>query len=802
MENIIQDLRYGIRVLLKSPAFTAVAVIALALGIGANTAVFSVVNGVLLKPLPYKDAERLVLILGANLTTGQIFGGSVSPPDFVDYRERQQSFERLAASASWEASLTGGAEPERVKSARVTEGYFETLGVEPIYGRTFTREEEQSGRDQIVVLGNGIWQQRFGGDPNILGQTITLNDRSYTVVGIMPAGFQYPRDVELWVPLVFGTPQTSVRRFHFLRPVGRLKAGVSLEQAQADFTSIARQLAEQYPDSNREYGAGLVSMSERIIGSMRQPLLILSGAVAFVLLIACANIASLLLARASARQKEIAIRAALGASRARIARQMLTESILLSIFGGALGLLVALWGINALVALSSDNIPRVKEVGIDGRVLGFTLAVSIVTGIIFGLIPAIQASRTDLNETLKEGGRSAATAMGQWIRRALVVFEVAIALTVLIGAGLMIKSFMKLSEVDPGFKPANVLTMQVALAAQKYPEPSQRTAFFQQLVHRVESLPGVQAVGTISQLPMSGQQEDTRFTIEGKPAGPDEQSYANSRVASPDYFRALGIPLLKGRYFTDADSMTAPQVVIISDSFARRFFPEEDPIGQHIAIDIGEPWKGEIVGVVGDIRHNGLAADSWREMYVNQYQAPTAGANLVVRAASDPTRLTAAIKSEAHQMDKDVPVYNVQTMEKLVSESVAQPRFRTLLLAIFAAIAMTLAAVGIYGVMSYYVTQRTHEIGIRMALGASSRDVMKMVVRQGMALAVAGLGIGLVGAFLLSKLMASLLYQISASDPATFAIISATLAAVAFLASYVPARRATKVDPLVALRYE
>ena len=802
MENIIQDLRYGIRVLLKSPAFTAVAVIALALGIGANTAVFSVVNGVLLKPLPYKDAERLALILGANLTTGQIFGGSVSPPDFVDYRDRQQSFERLAASASWEASLTGGAEPERVKSSRVTEGYFETLGVEPIYGRTFTREEEQSGRDQVVVLGNGIWQQRFGGDPNILGQTITLNDRGYTVIGIMPAGFQYPRDVELWVPLAFGTPQTSVRRFHFLRPVGRLKAGVSLEQAQADFTSIARQLAEQYPDSNREYGAGLVSMSERIIGSMRQPLLILSGAVAFVLLIACANIASLLLARASARQKEIAVRAALGASRARIARQMLTESLLLSVFGGTLGLLVASWGIKALVALSSDNIPRVKEVGIDGRVLGFTLGVSIVTGIIFGLIPAIQASRTDLNETLKEGGRSAATAMGQWIRRALVVFEVAIALTVLIGAGLMIKSFMKLSEVDPGFKPANVLTMQVALAVQKYPEPSQRTAFFKQLVHRVEGLPGVEAVGTISQLPMSGQQEDTRFTIEGKPSGPDERSYANSRVASPDYFRALGIPLLKGRYFTDADSLGAPQVVIISDSFARQFFPEEDPIGKHIAIDIGEPWKGEIVGVVGDIRHNGLAADSWREMYVNQYQAPTAGMNLVVRAANDPTRLTAAIKSEAHQLDKDVPVYNVQTMDKLVSESVAQPRFRTLLLAVFAAIAMTLAAVGIYGVMSYYVTQRTHEIGIRMALGASSMDVMRMVVGQGMALAAAGVGMGLVGAFLLSKLMTSLLYQISASDPATFAIISATLAAVAFLASYVPARRATKVDPLVALRYE
>jgi putative ABC transport system permease protein len=543
-------------------------------------------------------------------------------------------------------------------------------------------------------------------------------------------------------------------------------------------------------------------MTERVVGDMRQPLWVLSGAVGFVLLIACANVANLLLARASARQKEIAVRSALGASRGRVARQLLTESVLLSAFGGALGLLVAWWGVEGLVALSSDNIPRVKEVSIDGRVLAFTALASLVTGITFGLIPAIQASRADLNETLKEGARSAATALGQWVRRALVVFEVAIALFVLIGAGLMIKSFMRLSEIDPGFKPGNVLTMQVALTQGKYPDAIQRVNFFRQLIHRLEALPGVQAAGTISQLPMSGQNNDTRFSIEGKPDDRDNPTYANSRVASPDYFRALGIPLLKGRYFSEADSETAPKVVIISENFAREFFPGEDPIGQHIAIDNGDEWKGEVIGVVGNIRHNGLAVEPWREMYVNQYQAPIGETNLVVSAGGDPAALTSAVKGEVQSMDKDVPLYAVRPMEKLVSESVAQPRFRTLLLTIFAAVALVLAAVGIYGVMSYYVTHRTREIGIRMALGASSKDVMGLVVGQGMALALSGVAVGLVGAFLLTRLMASLLYQVSAGDPATFAVISITLTAVALLASYIPARRATKVDPMVALRYE
>jgi putative ABC transport system permease protein len=803
MENIFQDLRYGVRTLLKNPTFAAIAVIALALGIGANTAVFSVADAVLFRPLPFKQPDHLMLMFGASLETGQ-GSGSISPPDFLDFREQNQVFERYAAYTTGGAafSLTGSGEAERLEGARVTEGFFETLGIAPSLGRAFSPEEEQQGREQVAIISDGLWQRHFGADPDIVGKTIALNDRSFTVVGVMPAGFQFPRASEIWTPITFRIPQTSVRRFHFLRPIGRLKPGASIEQAQAEFTSIAQRLAVQYPDSNRDYGARLISLTEQTVGDMRQPLLALSAAVAFVLLIACANVANLLLARASARQKEIAIRAALGATRARIARQMLTESLLLSLAGGAFGLLVAWAGIKALVAFSSDSIPRVKEIGLDFRALGFTLIVSLATGIVFGLIPALQASRADLNETLKEGGRSGATALGQWARRALVVFEVATALFVLIGAGLMIKSFLKLSEVDPGFKSANVLSMQIGLTQGRYPDPPKRIAFFQQLIHRIEALPGAQAVGTISELPMSGQQEDTRFSIEGKPDDPANQTYANARVASPDYFRALSIPLLKGRFFTEQDSFDAPHAIIISDSFAETFFANEDPIGQRLSIDVGEPWKGEIVGVVGNIRHNGLAVEPWREMYVNQYQTPVSEMNLVVRADKNPAQMTSAIRSEVQALDKDVPLYNVRTMDNLVSESVAKPRFGALLLAVFGAAAMTLAAVGIYGVMSYYVTQRTHEIGIRMALGASSTDVMKMIAGQGMALALAGVGLGLAGSLLMTRVIASLLYQISPNDPATFAAISVTLIFVAMLASYVPARRATRVDPLVALRHE
>ncbi|MEK6286976.1 MAG: ABC transporter permease [Acidobacteriota bacterium] len=804
MENLLQDLRYGFRMLLKRPGFTAVAVLALALGIGANTAVFSVVNAVLLRPLPLKDPDRLVWIWGDSIQQPGNGRGSVSPPDFLDFREQNQVFERITAFQNAPFNLAGSGEPERVNGVRVSAEFFETVGVAPIHGRAFVSEEEQDGRGKVAVMGYGLWQRRFGGDPDLVGKTISLNGGSFTVVGIMPSGFQFPRDdVELWTPITFGIPPTSVRRFHFLRPIARLKPGVSREQAQAEINAITVRLEQQYPDSNTDYGARLVLLPEQIVGDMRLTLVLLTAAVAFVLLIACANVANLLLARAATRQKEIAIRSALGASRWRLVRQMLTESVGLALCGGLLGFMIAWWGVELLIKLGPSNIPRLREVTIDGPVFGFTLLVSCVTGILFGLVPALQASPSGLAEILKEGSRGSTGLRGRRVRGALVVSEIALALVLLIGAGLMLKSFLRLSQIEPGFQPVNVLTMQIGLTQTRYAEAPQRAAFFSQLLPRVAVLAGVQHAGAVSQLPMSGQNSDTSFSVEGRPpAAPGERLGANSRIASPDYFSALGIPLIEGRYFTDRDVKGSPNVIVISETFARQIFPDEQPLGKRLTIDAGQPWTGEIVGVVGAIRHSGLSVQPWREMYVAHAQNPVGGMNLVVRAAGDPATLASAIKSEVQTLDKDLPLYNVRTMESVVSDSVAQPRFRALLLGIFAAVALILAAVGIYGVMSYYVTQRTHEIGIRMALGAQRRDVMRLVVGQGLMLAMSGVAIGLAAAFAVTRLMSSLLYEVGATDPTTFAVISLLLGGVATLACYIPARRATRVDPIGALRYE
>ena len=803
MGTLWQDIRYGVRVLLRRPGFTVVAVIALALGIGANTAIFSVLNAVLLKPLPFAQPERLVYAEGMSLQSGEK-GGSISPPDFRDIRAQNRSFTQFAAMQSASYAITGEGEPERATGVRVTANFFDTLGVAPMLGRAFLPEEEQQGRNSVAVLSYGLWQRRFGGDASVVGKTITLSGQPFTVVGVAPQSFQYPRTAQLWTALALESKDMSVRRFHFLSGIGRLKDGVTIQQAQDEITNITRQLERQYPDSNADYGMGLTLLPERTVGEMRSSLLMLSVAVGLVLLVACANVANLSLARGATRAKEIAVRAALGAGRWRIVRQLLTESVLLALVGGALGLLIAVWGVDVLVSLSPDTLPRLKDSAVDLRALGFTLAVSLVTGVLFGLAPALTVSRADLQEALKEGGRGAGEGGGRRLRGALVVAEVALALVLSVGAGLLVKSFVRLTHVETGFNPTHVLTMQLSLTRAKYPQPEQRAEFFRQLFERIQALPGVESVGTVSELPLSGQENDTNFTVEGKTpaaAGSGENN-ANSRTVSADYFRALGIPLLKGRYFNAQDQKGAPNAVIISDSFARRVFGSEDPIGKRITIDFGDPWPGEIVGVVGSIRHSGLADQPYREMYVPMTQAPPLGVNLVVRAAGDPVQLTAAIKQQVQTLDRDLPLYNVKSMAQRVTEAAAQPRFRTLLLGLFAALAVILAAVGIYGVMAYSVTQRTHEIGVRMALGAQTRDIVRLIVRQGMVLGLAGLVIGLVAAFALTRLLDKLLYGVTTHDLAVFVGTPLVLALVALLACYIPARRATKVDPMIALRYE
>lgn len=804
MATLWQDIRYGFRTLLKKPGFAAITVLTLALGIGVNSAIFSVVNAVLLRPLPLAEADRLVYAEGLDFRDNTK-GGSISPPDFLDYREQAHAFERFAAFQPLSFTLTGEGEPERVTSARVSAGFFETLGVQPVAGgRTFLADEEQSGRNGVVVISHGLWQSRFGGDPKLVGKILALNGQNATIIGIMPPDFQFPRDAQLWTPIAFKTPQMSQRRTHFLTAVGRLKNGVTADQAQAEVNNIAHGLEKQYPESNTHFGLGLTLLPERLVGQLRLTLLVLLGAVGLVLLIACANVANLSLARGVSRHREIAIRSALGASRVRVVRQLLTESVLLSLVGGGLGLLLAVWSVDLLVAFSPENLPRIKEVTIDWRVVLFTLFVSLLTGIIFGLFPALSTSKSNLTETLKEGSRGTMGAKGQRLRALLVVSEVALSLMLLVGAGLLMKSFLRLTHVDPGFTTTNVLTMQLSLARAKYPEPQQTAAFFQTLVSRIEALPGVESAGTVTELPLSGQENDTFFTIEGKPpvAFGSLENDANIRIVSPNYFRAIGIPLLKGRAFTERDSANAPNAIIVSDSFARRFLPNEDPIGKRLTIDFGKPWTGEIAGVVGNIHHSSLDQEPTGEMYVNHAQTPSPMTNIVVRAAGDPTKLTAAIRNEVQSLDKDLPIYNIKTMEQRISESAAQPRFRTLLLGLFACIALLLASVGIYGVISYSVTQRTHEIGIRLALGAQASDVLRLVVRQGMGLALIGIVIGLVAAFAVTRVMASLLYGVTATDPVTFVGVSALLAGVALVACLVPARRATRVDPMIALRHE
>jgi putative ABC transport system permease protein len=803
-----QDLRYGARTLIKQRGFSLIAVITLALGIGANTAIFSVVNAVLLRPLPYQNPDRLMMIRETKLPQYPEF--AVAPGNFLDWQKQNTVFEHLVGTHPVSFNIIGTDDPERLRGMSISHDFCAMLGIRPQIGREFLPEEGQPGRNNVVILSHGLWQRRFGGDPNIINQTITLDKQSYTIVGVMPATFYFlERNYELWTPMAFTPQQAQNRGGHTIsRVIGQLKPGVTVDQARTELGALAEQLATQYP-VNEGWNVKLLPLLESTVSRIKPALLVLLGAVAFVLLIACANVANLLLARATGRQKEIAIRIALGAGRWRIIRQLLTESVLLSLVGGALGVLLAKWSLDVLIKLVPQNLPRMSDVALDGHVLIFSAAITLLTGVIFGLVPALQASKPNINETMKDGGRgSTEGGRPQLIRNALVVLEVALALVLLVGAGLITKSFMRLQQVDIGFNPDKALTVSVSLPKTKYPEQHQRAAFFEQLIEKVKSLPGVQSVGATALLPLSYEDLIGSFVIQGRaPLPPGTIQPTNYYSVSTDYFTAMGIPLLQGRFFTERDLVNAPPVVVINETMVRKMFPDENPIGKRITF--GNPDKNptwvEIVGVVGDVKHYALDRETTMQTYGPHTQDSNSNMTLVVRTSGDPTSLTPAIRSEVMSLDKEQPISAIGTLNQMVSTSIAQQQFSMLLFGIFAAVAMVLASIGIYGVLSYSVTQRTHEIGIRLALGAQVSDVLRMVIRQGMLLAVVGIACGVTVALALAKLTTSfsdLLYGVKATDPVTFAVIAIALLCVALLACYVPARRATKVDPMIALRGE
>jgi predicted permease len=801
MGTLWQDLRYGARMLAKHPGFTLVAVVALALGIGANSAIFSVVDAVLLRPLPFEESDRLVFL---SERSPQLEGMSISYPNFTDWRAQNQSFEKIGVYRRNSYNLTGRGEPERFVGGIFSADLFAALRVRPALGRLFTNDEDKPGAQPVVVLSHGLWQRRFGGDPSIVNQNLTLNGVGYTVIGVMPADYSWPRGVELWTPVgqESGQPSWQQRGNHpGLYGVARLKPGVTIEQARANMDAIAVALEKQYPDSNTNNRVSVTPLLDVIVRDVRPRLYVLLAAVACVLLIACANVANLLLARATTRQKEIALRAALGASRWRVVRQLLTESVLLASLGGLLGLALAKWGVKLLIAISPNTIPRANEVGLDMRVVAFTAAVSILTGVIFGLVPAWQASRTDVNEVLKEGGRGS-TGRRHWFRSGLVVAEVVMTLVLLVGAGLLIRSFHRLQNVDPGFGVENLLTFNVALPQRKYAEPPQRVNFYNQLLQNLRNLPGVESVAMASGLPLGNNGWQTSYNIIGRPE-PARGQRPITEVAhvSPDYFKTMGITLLKGRYFTEQDTRESPRVTVIDEEFARREWPSADPLGQQLRTGGDNPIT--IIGVVRRVRMEGLREDSGRvQSYYPYQQIALGGMSVVLRTAGDPMSLAAGVRQQVLAVDPDQPIFNVQTMGEIWNLSIAPEKLVLMLLIVFASVALVLAGLGIYGVMSYTVTQRTHEIGIRMALGARPFDILRGVVGQGMALAGVGVGIGLAAAFGLTRLMRGLLFGVSASDPLTFAGVAVTLVLIALAACYVPARRATKVDPMVALRYE
>jgi len=812
MNSLLQDLRYGLRTLLKNPGFTLVAVITLALGIGVNTAIFSVVNGVLLRPLPFNQPERIVTLWENNVKDG-IERDDVSPANFLDWRDRSRSFEEMAFANPWSLDYTGQTEPETWRAARVSQGFFRILGAQAMVGRTFLPEEYETGRNQVVVISYGLWQRRFGGESKIVGQKLTLDDQPMTVVGVMPPEFKlllFDRDEELWWPQ---TPDESMRRQRratYLKVIAQLKPGVTVEQARAEMNSIATNLASELPQTNAGIGVTTVSLNEQMTGHVRPALLVLLCAVAAVLLIACANVANLLLARGNEREREFAIRAAIGAGRLRLARQTLTESLLLASLGCLGGVLLAAWSIDLIVALSPGNIPRIEQVRLDRATLLFVASLSFLTALIFGLAPALQFSKPNLSNCLKESSQTATgSSMRRRLRGSLVVSEIALALVLLVGAGLLVRSFFTLLKADPGFAADKLVALQTFIR-DRYGKPDERAAYVQQVTGKMKSVPGVQAVGVTTALPFFESSMDSSypFTVEGRPAPPaGQEPTVFWTIANNDYFTAMGLPLLRGRLFSEFDKSDAPPVILINETMARRHFRDEDPVGRKIVVrgrqrGQAAPMPVEIIGVVGDVRHEGLDKEPRAEYFQPYAQAPNGSIIFAVRTKVDPMSLLPSLKARIWEVNATQPIYATSVMADSIDASLKSRRFSLWLLCAFAALALALAIVGIYGVMSYATTQRTHEIGVRMALGAASRDIIRLVLRQGMRLTVIGVGIGLAASFVLTRLMSRLLYGVSATDPFTFVAAPLLLAGIALLACYAPARRATKVDPMIALRRE
>jgi putative ABC transport system permease protein len=812
MQTLIQDLRFGARMLLKEPGFTLIAVITLALGVGANTTIFSVVNAVLLRPLPYQNPEQLALIWGK--LPAHVSGNvGASAPEFADYRDQNLVFSSVAAYTSSSFNLSGVGEPERIVGTFVSASLFPLLDVQPALGRAFLNEEDRPGHDRVVILSHGLWRRRFAGDSAVIGRSVTLDGQSHTIIGVAPVGFRFPDDeTEIWKPIAFTAEDLSEneRGSHYLSVIARMKPGVTIAQAQADMAALAQRMQQQHPmnyEADSGWGTTVVSLREETVGDSRLALLSLFGAVGCVLLIGCANVANLLLARASTRRREMAIRSALGGRPWRIIRQLLTESLLLALAGGVLGTLIAVWGVEAVAELSASSLPRVNEINIDGRVIGFMLAITLATGLLFGLAPAWQSAKPDLNESLKEGGGKGAGSGGRHrLRGLLVVGEIATALVLLVGAGLMVKSLYRLQRVEPGFNPSHALTMRLALPEAKYSEPQRQRDFYERLLNQIAALPGVRAAGAINYLPLSGTGNQRSFLIEGKP---EPKLNVGFRMVSSDYFRALGVPLRAGRLIDDRDRENAPRVAVVNETFARVFMGDEDPLGKRVKLGSAQgpfPWL-TIAGVVGDVKHGGLDRETRPEMYVPYLQPLLPSWDvppmfLVVRGASEPSSLISAVRGVVKELDRDQPVYGVATMEQLLSRSTRQRRFNMTLLAVFAALALILAGMGVYGVMAYAVTERTREIGIRMALGAQASDALKLVISQGMRLTLVGIALGLMGAFALTGLMKNLLFDVRPTDPVTFIAIALLLTFVALLACWIPARRATKVDPMEALKFE